>query len=133
MPIRPENRKRYPADWKQVRERILRRAHYRCEHDGCTARHRELGYWHEDSWVRLPFTLREAGVDRPCTIESAEGPVKIIQIVLTIAHLDHTPENCADDNLRAWCQKHHLRYDAHHHTQTAYATRRARANTPELF
>lgn len=33
-------------------------------------------------------------------------------VILTIAHLDHTPENCADDNLRAWCQKCHNAYDA---------------------
>ena len=133
MPIRPENRARYPKDWAEVRSRILERAHYRCEHDGCAARHRELGYWLGDKWVPLPRALRESGVDKPCTIAAKEGPLKIIMIVLTIAHLDHTPENCADDNLRAWCQKHHLRYDAQHHAQTAYATRRARANTLELF
>lgn len=31
MPIKPENRDRYPADWPQIRERILRRAGGRCE------------------------------------------------------------------------------------------------------
>jgi len=30
---------------------------------------------------------------------------------LTVAHLDHTPENCADDNLKALCQRCHNRYD----------------------
>lgn len=33
-------------------------------------------------------------------------------IVLTTAHLDHRPENCADDNLKALCQQCHNRYDA---------------------
>ena len=33
-------------------------------------------------------------------------------IVLTVAHLDHTPENCDDENLRAMCQRCHLAYDA---------------------
>jgi hypothetical protein len=37
------------------------------------------------------------------------GPVKI---VLTVAHLDHTPENCARENLRALCQRCHNAYDA---------------------
>lgn len=135
MPIKPENRARYPKDWKQIRERILARAHHCCEHEGCKARHRELGYWRGDEWVRLPRGLREAGFDRPGQIVAcADGTeLRIIMIVLTIAHLDHTPENCADENLRAWCQKHHLRYDAEHHKQTAAATRRARANTLELF
>lgn len=33
-------------------------------------------------------------------------------VVLTVAHLDHVPENCADDNLKAMCQRCHNRYDA---------------------
>jgi 5-methylcytosine-specific restriction endonuclease McrA len=40
------------------------------------------------------------------------------KIILTIAHLDHTPENCARENLRALCQKCHNGYDAKHRTQT---------------
>jgi len=33
-------------------------------------------------------------------------------VVLTIAHLDHTPENCDPENLRALCQRCHNEYDA---------------------
>ncbi len=29
--------------------------------------------------------------------------------ILTVDHLDHSPRNCADDNLMALCQKCHLR------------------------
>ena len=54
-------------------------------------------------------------------------------IVLTIAHLDHVPENCADENLRAWCQRCHLRYDAEHHKQTAYRTRKNAALTIDMW
>lgn len=134
MPIKPENRHRYPADWPEVRGRILQRARYRCEHPGCGALHRSLGYWHSDAWVPLPRALRDAGVDKPTLIACADGSaLKVIRIILTIAHLDHVPENCADENLRAWCQRHHLRYDAEHHKQTAYATRKARACTGDLF
>jgi hypothetical protein len=53
--------------------------------------------------------------------------------VLTIAHLDHTPENCDDDNLRAWCQRCHLTYDAKHHAQSAYATRRKGRAIGDMF
>ena len=42
----------------------------------------------------------------------AMHPVTGSKVVLTIAHLDHTPENCDDENLRAWCQRCHLTYDA---------------------
>jgi hypothetical protein len=135
MPIKPENRARYPKDWPDVRNRILERARYRCEHEGCKAAHRELGYWRDGEWVPLPRTLREAGFDRAGQIVACSDgtDIKIIMIVLTIAHLDHTPENCADENLRAWCQRHHLAYDSQHHKQTAYATRKAAAMTPDLF
>jgi len=34
------------------------------------------------------------------------------KIVLTIAHLDHRPENCDRGNLKALCQKCHNSYDA---------------------
>lgn len=37
---------------------------------------------------------------------------------LTVAHLDHTPENCEPGNLRAMCAPCHLRYDAQQHAET---------------
>ena len=37
---------------------------------------------------------------------------------LTVAHLDHTPENCCADNLCAMCAPCHLRYDAQQHAET---------------
>lgn len=96
MPIRPENRSRYPKNWKQIREQILARANNRCEFCGV-----------ENHTMRLnPRTGREA------------------RVVLTIAHLDHTPENCVPDNLRALCQKCHNQYDAAHRAETRKQTRR---------
>jgi hypothetical protein len=43
---------------------------------------------------------------------------KAAKCVLTVAHLDHQPENCAEDNLRAMCQGCHNRYDVPHRRQT---------------
>ena len=54
-------------------------------------------------------------------------------VVLTVAHLDHTPENCDDANLRAMCQGCHLRYDHHHHMLTAFRTRHSRKAVRDLF
>lgn len=48
-------------------------------------------------------------------------------------HADQYPENCDDDNLRAWCQRCHLAYDAEHHRANASATRRARKAIGDLF
>lgn len=45
------------------------------------------------------------------------------RVVLTIAHLDHTPENCDPSNLRALCQKCHNSYDAPHRAETRKARR----------
>ncbi|MDQ1260611.1 MAG: hypothetical protein QG643_2437, partial [Pseudomonadota bacterium] len=75
MPIKPENRHRYPLDWPLIRERTMARAGARCEWPGCGARHHALGYWLRDGFVHLPRTLREAGVDRPCTVAGKDGPL----------------------------------------------------------
>lgn len=107
MPIRPENKARYPKDWKRIADAIRERAGDRCE--GSPA---------------YPDCRAENRVPHPET-----GSM----VVLTVAHLDHTPENCADDNLKAMCQRCHLTYDADHHRQTAYATRKAAANTDDMF
>lgn len=107
MPIRPENRKRYPADWQAIRARIMARAGGRCE---CT-----------DAAVAGD----QLGNDGRCTRQHGEPiPGNTGQrTVLTVAHLDHVPEHCSDDNLAAWCQRCHLRYDAKHHAVTAAYTR----------
>lgn len=46
---------------------------------------------------------------------------------LTVAHLDHTPENCAPSNLMAMCAPCHLRYDAEQHAESRKKRRRANA------
>lgn len=94
MPIKPENRHRYPKDWKDIRAAILGRADNRCEWAGCGLENGQI------------------------------NPRTGSKVVLTIAHLDHTPENCAHANLMAMCQQHHLAYDQKHHQQNAYQTRR---------
>lgn len=140
MPIKPENAALYPANWKtEIRPAILTRAHNCCETCGvlnhawgwrCAA-----GVFHQvrkgpirDTWPRDERFLRKP----PFVLHSNIGPLKIIEIVLTIAHLDHDPRNCAPENLRAWCQRCHLAYDQPHHKVTAYMTRRAARNTLEL-
>lgn len=110
MPIRPSERARYPRDWKAISARIRARAGGRCECEGECGLH---------STTPGP---------RRC-VEVHGEPARFARgrIVLTVAHLDHTPENCADDNLRAMCQRCHLRYDRDHHAETAAATRRAKS------
>jgi len=121
MPIRAENKDRYPKDWKRIRAEILKRAKDRCEF--CGVSDRALGYWVKDSgrvtktepasamtemFVRVPMCMAREPV-----VKYINGICrKIIRIVLTVAHLDHQPENCDPDNLRAFCQRCHNRHDA---------------------
>ncbi len=104
----PMKRARYPADWEAISASIRARAGDRCE------------------WP-------ECGLQNGATVQGKRGPYRV---VLTVAHLNHVELDCRPENLRAWCQPHHLRYDAKHHAQTAAATRRHRADRAgqrELF
>ena len=107
MPIRPENRARYPADWKRIADAIRERAQQQCEgspaYPNCRARNGD------------------------------PHPVTGSLVVLTVAHLDHTPENCEPHNLKAMCQRCHLTYDAVHHAKTAYANRKKASLTLDMF
>ncbi len=141
MPIKPENRVLYPADWPQIRLRVLERAQYSCEHPGCQARQYAVGKWLNctiGGWLFIewerPASYSEAR-QRAAELYHAqgeEGPKPIV-IVLTVAHLNHDPTDCADENLRLLCQRHHLAHDHHHHMANAQATRRAKGGTLELF
>lgn len=54
--------------------------------------------------------------------------------VLTVAHLDHTPENVDRSNLKALCSVCHLRLDARHHAETRRNRRLfGDAGQPPLF
>jgi len=96
----PFDRSLYPANWKEISKQIKDRAGWRCEgspaYPDCRAEH---GHPH---------------------------PVTGSKVVLTTAHLDHNPGNCDPENLRAWCQRCHLTYDARLHAANAKRTRSKR-------
>ena len=121
MPIKAENRRRYPAHWADLRRAILDRAGHRCEPCGVPNHAWRLA--NTDDWTRNPGQAETWAMDGE----------RVARIVLTIAHLDHTPENCDLANLRALCQRCHLAYDAEHHRQSAYATRRQHHALGDLF
>lgn len=117
MPIRPENKARYPKDWKQISLQIRERAGQKCE--DCGVPNYEYGgrapdgTWHKS----LPAGERMLHLAWPQPGDYAlcagwPEPLRIVRIVLTVAHLDHQPENCDPSNLKAWCQRCHNRYDA---------------------
>lgn len=128
MPIRPENRGRYPKDWKQIRARILERARDRCEN--CRVPNKAFRINRGPRRGEWTMDLMQCETWSTCD----EVPVPwITRVVLTVAHLDHTPEHCAPENLRAWCQRCHLAYDQAHHQGNAYQSRRKGKALGDLF
>lgn len=135
-PIRPENRDRYPADWP-IRSLLIRRhrAKWRCECDG------RCGHWHRDeNAARIAEQVVRQGlhidIDTALTVASDRcaarhddpHPVTGSRVILTVAHLDHTPEHSQLGNLMVMCQRCHLHYDRDHHAET----RRARLAAERL-
>lgn len=137
MPIKPENRARYPDNWKDIRAAILARAGDCCEQ--CKVPNgkriaRGAGPFNGTFQTDDAEVYDAETGEHIASVRMSEYQVKnMVTIVLTIAHLDHQPENCDPANLRALCQMHHLRHDAAHHAESARETRRARLNNLELF
>ena len=121
MPILPENKKRYPKDWKEISRRIrFERAGNCCEN--CGVENYSVGYREKDLFYPMatpPYGQPEGMSDYKAALEIKQHfnewqEPKCIVIVLTTAHLDHTPENNDERNLKALCQKCHNLYDAAH-------------------
>jgi len=80
-----------------------------------------------DDWEVISLRIRERAKWRCewCKAEYGKpNPITGSIVVLSVAHLDHNPANCADDNLAALCQKCHLGYDQPLHQRHAAETRR---------
>jgi hypothetical protein len=111
-PIHPENRDRYPKDWKEIRQRILARAEFQCECIGECGN--ETGKRCEERHGAFAETF--SGV-----------------VVLTISHLNHIPEDCRPENLKAMCQACHLRYDRDQHAKSRRENRDRETGQLVLF
>ncbi|MCM2337617.1 MAG: hypothetical protein NDI59_02775, partial [Lysobacter sp.] len=48
MPIKPENKSRYPSNWKQISEAVRKDAGHRCQWEGCGARQYSVGVWQKN-------------------------------------------------------------------------------------
>jgi hypothetical protein len=113
-PIRAADKRHYPHNWPQISKAIrFDRAGGRCECAG------------------------ECGTGHGGRCKARHGdphPVTGSTVVLTTAHLDREPRNCDPANLRAMCQRCHLRYDAEQHAASRAWTRAGRpAVQLELF
>jgi len=119
MPIRPELRKFYGPGWfRETRPRIIERAGNCCENCRVPNHTHTLrgpeGTWLKSkpltrSWWIYPDGRRQRMI---------RGPVRMVYIVLTVAHLNHTAGDDRDQNLKALCQWCHLNHDKEHHRET---------------
>ena len=116
MPISAQNKGRYPKDWKAISKHIRTRSGGQCECEGECGLH------------RTNPGPRRCGEMHGQPAKWAKGTV-----VLTVAHLDHGLVDHRDTNLKAMCQRCHLRFDQPQHQVNARKTRRTKKAAGELF
>jgi hypothetical protein len=102
MPIKPENRKRYPANWKEITLKRKEAAGWQCECDGRCG--------------------RGTHVNRCSNKHGQPAYGTGSKVILTTAHLNHKPEEFHDEALMVMCQACHLNYDKEHHANTRKLT-----------
>lgn len=140
---------RYPANWREIRSRILKRAGNGCECRGeCGDTHPGLfsfcGKLYDIARCLAPNGISVVRNDNQPELwrtaddviallhehgESAIAGYEInrpVKVVLTLAHLDRDPSSDDEARIRAFCQRCHLRYDAAQHADSSRVTRMAR-------
>jgi hypothetical protein len=133
MPIKPEYKKFYGKEWRTVtRPRILERAGNCCEQCGKPNHARvvvvtvgQFQFWRSSPhrWARCADgrTFSSQAVVQFAT----DWEPRELFVVLTIAHLNNTPGDDRDENLKALCQWCHLNQDQAFHRQTRAARKDA--------
>jgi 5-methylcytosine-specific restriction endonuclease McrA len=84
----PIDKRLYPKNWNEISLAVKEAAGWRCAF--CGTPHR---------------AIRLNRYDKPYLV------------ILTTAHLDNNPQNNLDENLKALCQRCHLKYDRESHTR----------------
>jgi len=117
-PIKPENKARYPQNWKtEIVPAVRARSGNQYECRG------ECGSY--------PCTTM--WMPRCPEIHGKRALYASGAIVLTTAHLDHQPEHNDLANLRHFCQRCHLNYDRKHHAESRRRTGEQRTGQQNLL
>lgn len=108
----PMDRSRYPANWDEIARKIKDKANWQCQECGRPCRKPGQSWadfvasLDDERWYMQTFDevyCKETGdwgsIDRPQ------------RFTLTVAHLNHIPEDCRRKNLKALCSGCHCRYD----------------------
>lgn len=127
MPIRPEFRKYYGAEWHNtIRPRVLARAGNKCQQCGKPNHSFAYVYCEKVNGRTTQYWVGEGrsvwrdsrGVALPRSKWPAPGLPRKIRVTLQVAHLNHVPGDDRDENLRALCGWCHLHWDAAEHRDT---------------
>lgn len=92
-------KERYPKNWNKIALNIKEKANWKCQE--CGRKCRKVGESMEDFVKRIS----------PLPNLSIEICLYPKRFVLTVAHLDHMPENCDENNLKALCSSCHCKMD----------------------
>lgn len=136
---------KYPKDWKTIRAEVLARACDKCEE--CLAKNGDHVWRGTVDGVPVYQTADcsiHSGVDGSMVCENGldvlmeDNPNnKLTKIVLTISHTDHDVSNNGEPgnrpNLKALCQRCHLRHDHELHKANARETRKRKQGLQTLF
>lgn len=142
MPIRAENKDRYPKDWKRISRAVREAAGNKCQRcgvrngalirRGCDDQDRAVWRYDGAPDALWGFSADDGSI-APGTSWDEVDYGKPVRVVLTVAHLDHQPENCKRANLRAWCQRCHNVYDAPMRRRGIQERARAKLALRDLF
>lgn len=116
----PINYKEYHPKWTLIRRLILKRAAHRCEECGIENKAIILRLKNGDferpaqALLDMVYACIKPGGHTLLTALKKHG---LTRIVLTIAHLDHDKTNNRFNNLRALCQRCHLKIDMGQHIE----------------
>ena len=102
----------YPDNWPEISLRIRERADWRCECAGECGLHRG---------------------NRCEEMNDSDAKWASGKVVLTVAHRNHSPADCRDENLMALCNTCHLRYDQVLHLTNSHNDRRRRKASVDMF
>lgn len=133
----PMNLSDYHPQWPTISRQIREQAGHQCEF--CDRQNGEVGCWDvygnwcsSEEFERLattPVHVADDYYDR----FPPDHEVRWIRTVLTVAHLDHDPQNNDPANLKALCQRCHLRWDREHHAESRRRNRAERSGQQMLF
>lgn len=136
----PIDYKKYPDNWKTViRPDILKRAGNKCEFCGvpngviiCRGNWDGIPAWQNDDGQI--FNAENGEYMGESYVGDVWNKKQILtKVVLTIAHLDHDVSNNHYDNLKALCQRCHLKHDKPQHMKSAKETIEKKKGLLTLF